>query len=461
MKKSIGSIIIIAAVSLGGCKKFLDVNKDPNNPVDVQESLLLSPAEAAVSDNIHAGNAPIIIQDFLQAIAPNQLNPGFWNYQVFNADMDGDWNAFYDVVLTNLNILDSKAEKDNKPNYAAVAKILKAYTLGTATDFWGDIPYSEAFQGTTVITPAYDAQDKIYEDVQALLNDAIAEIDPASAIKPGTDDYYYNGDMTLWKKLAYTLKARYFMHLTKAPGHTAAVQADSALLALTNGMQSNSDDLLFQYVGAAGQENPWYLTFSPVNTYVLNSTFINTLKGRNDPRLPKMASPAASTGLYTGRTIGDPTGDLSTYSYPSAYYGSSAASNYIVNYTEALFLQAEATLIKSGYLAAQTFYQQGITAHMQKLGVAQVDINTYLTARGTLTSGNALQWIMEEKSTSNFLNPENFTDWRRTGFPTLVKVQGALSEIPRRLLYPESEILTNPQPQQSAKLTDRVWWDAP
>jgi len=35
-----------------------------------------------------------------------------------------------------------------------------------------------------------------------------------------------------------------------------------------------------------------------------------------------------------------------------------------------------------------------------------------------------------------------------------------LSDIPRRLLYPETEILTNPQPQQTAVLTDRVWWDA-
>ena len=60
---------------------------------------------------------------------------------------------------------------------------------------------------------------------------------------------------------------------------------------------------------------------------------------------------------------------------------------------------------------------------------------------------------------ANLFNPETFTDWRRTGFPALTKVDGALSEIPRRILYPESEILTNAQPQQSAKLTDRVWWD--
>ena len=351
------------------------------------------------------------------------------------------------------------AKTDGKANYAAIAKILTAYTLATATDIWGDIPYSQAFQGVAKIAPAYDKQEDIYKNVQNLLNTALAQIDPSSTVVPGGDDFFYNGNMDAWKKLAYTLKARYFMHLTKAPGYTADVQADSALLALAQGFASNNDDLHLQYAGAAGTENSWYLVFSPITTYILNTTFITNLQTNNDPRLPFMVLPAASTGLYTGRTVGDPVGDLSAYSYPTPFYGGIGTSNYLVCYTEALFLQAEATLIKSGFAAAQPIFQQGITQHMLKLGVPQADIDTYITARGSLTSGNALQRIMEEKSTANFLNNENFTDCRRTGFPLLTKEPGAISEIPRRLLYPESEILTNPQPQQSAKLTDRVWWD--
>ena len=66
---------------------------------------------------------------------------------------------------------------------------------------------------------------------------------------------------------------------------------------------------------------------------------------------------------------------------------------------------------------------------------------------------------MEEKSIADFLNIENFTDWRRTGYPAITKVNGALSDIPRRFLYPESEKLSNAQPQQSAKITDKLWWD--
>lgn len=457
--------ILFLILSFGGCKKYLDVNKDPNNPIDVQEALILAPLEVSVSDFVYGGfspgQGPIIVQNYMQAIAPNQLNPGLWNYQMFNTDMDGDWSNFYVVCLNNMKILHDKAVTSGKTNYQAIADILMAYTLGTATDFWGEIPWSQGFKGSGNFTPAYDKQEDIYKTVQSQLNEAIGLISAGSSTTPGSDDYIYNGTMSSWLKLAYTLKARYFMHLTKAPGYTASVQADSALKALANGMQSNDDDFKFPYAGTPGSENTWNLAFSAVSTYVLNSTFIETLRARNDPRLPKMAYPAVNTRLYTGRTIGTPTGDLNGYSYPSAYYDSSNAFNYIVNYTEALFLQAEATLIKSGFADAQPFYKQGIQQHMLKLGVSQPDINAYLAARGTLTAGNALQLIMEEKNTANFLNGENFTDWRRTGFPSLTKVNGALSDIPRRLLYPQSELLTNPQSQQNAKLTDRVWWDAP
>jgi hypothetical protein len=462
MKKLI-TIIIVLATLTGGCKKYLDINKDPNDPVDVQEDLILAPLETDVSDFIHAGfspgQGPIILQYFGQVIAPNQTNPGLWNYQMFNTDMDGDWNNFYVVCLNNMKILHDKGVKDKKPNYVAIADILSAFTLGTATDFWGDVPYSQAFKGSENFTPAYDKQQNIYDVVQGLLNEAVGLIGQNDASKPAGADYIYQGAMDEWLKLAYTLKARYYMHLTKAPGHTASTQADSALAALANGMQSDADDFKYPYAGNAGGENPWFYAFGQVSTAVLCSTFIDTLVARNDPRLSKMAKPNASGGIYAGRTIGTTLGSLDDYSYPTDYYAGAAAFNYIVNYSEAQFLAAEATLIKSGATAAQPLYQAAITDHMLKLGVAQTDINTYMAARGTLTATNALQRIMEEKSIANFLNEENFTDWRRTGFPLLTPVQGALSAIPRRLLYPESEILTNPQPQQSAVLTDRVWWD--
>jgi hypothetical protein len=250
--------------------------------------------------------------------------------------------------------------------------------------------------------------------------------------------------------------------LTKAPGTTPQAQADLALAALQNGMQSNDDDLKYSYPGGAGGEIQWYWTFDPVSTLVLSSAFVDTLKLRNDPRLSKMVAPAANTGSYNGRKIGTiDVGNLQDYSVPGDFYRDPAASSYIVNYSEALFLKAEATLIKSGAAAAQPFYLAGIESHMTKLGVSTTSpaAIAYLAVRGTLTPANALRLIIEEKIIANFLNFENWNDWRRTGFPVLTKPMNATGEIPRRILYPQLERASNPQPQQSAGLTDRVWWD--
>lgn len=450
-------------VAVAGCKKYIDVNDDPNRPIDVKESLMLPPIQMLISQNINAagdGNLSVVLQQYLQVMALNQVAPNFGTYLMYNVDMDGDWNNVYVRTLNNLNLLKAKATANGNPKYSAIAKILTAYTLGYATDAWGDIPYSKAFMGVEVPNPTYDSQQQIYAQLQQLLDGGIADIGLATGLSPGSDDYIYAGDMHKWKALAYTLKARYYIHLSKAPGTSAAVQAQLALTALTNGMQSNNDDAKIAFSGAAGAENPWQQNFLPGTTFVLANTFVDNFTVRNDPRLSKMVSPAIETGLYTGRQIGlEDIGSLESYSIPSDFYAGANANNYLVNYTEALFIKAEATFILSGFTAAQSIYQEGVRQHMIKMGVSTTDINRYLASRGTLTSANALRLIIEEKSISNFLNPENYTDWRRTGFPVLAKVKNALSEIPRRVLYPNSEITANPQPQQKAKITDRLWWD--
>lgn len=460
--KKISLIIAVAGClfAISSCKKFIDVNTDPNRPTSVQESAILPPLEVAVSHGLYGGNAAIIIQEYLQTIALNQPVPNAGTYFQLHTDIDGDWNVLYATCLNNMTRLDSVAGVNGNPNYRAIARILAAYTWGTGTDMWGDIPFSEALQGEKQYQPAYDKQEDIYNGIQQLLDSAIANIAQGGAVTPGGDDYFYEGDMSKWEKLAYTLKARYYMHLTKAPGHTATAQADLALAALEKGMSSNDDDLKFPYAGIAGQENVWYSTFLSASTLILASGFVDSLKAHNDPRLSKMIKPATATGLYTGRQIGTvDVGNLESYSRPTDFYQGAAGNNYIVIYLEALFLKAEATFIKSGAAAAEPIYQEAIRTHMEKLGVTSAAIDAYIAARGTLTAANALRLIMTEKKVANFLSIENWVDWRRTGYPAMTKVPNALSEIPRRLLYPQGEIIANPQPQQSATLVDRMWWD--
>lgn len=449
-----------------GCKKFIDVNNNPNDPLAVQEALILAPVELNISSVIAGGagdngKTALLVNHFMQNIAVNQPVPNEGTYWIFNVDLDAPWRNFYITTFNNLKALNDKATANGNYHYAGIAKILTAFCLGVATDYWGDIPYTEALNGSNKLQPAYDSQESIYKTIQQLLNDGIADINKNAITKPGDDDYFYGGEMNKWKRLAYTLKARYYMHLTKAPGYTALAQADLALTALQSGMIANTDDMMLEYPGGAGEESPWYTNTLPVQTLILSSACVDTLVARNDPRLPQLIAPAKQTGLYNGRPIGSVniSGSLDVYSLAGPAHGLKGSPMYVFNYSEALFLKAEATLIKSGFAAAEPIYQNAIKSHMSKLGIDNNDVTNYLASRGTLTAANALQRIMEEKKIANFLSIENFNDWRRTGYPILTKVPNALSEIPRRLLYPQVEITANPQGSQSARLTDRVWWD--
>lgn len=462
MKRSFINICMLAVITLSGCKKYLDVNQNSNVPSDVSENLLLAPLEAGVSQYIAAGNAASLVNQWMQNCVPNQPMPNTANYMVTSSTFDDFWNSHYVVVLNNLNILDKQATANGNLMYAGIAKVLTAYTLGSATDLWGDIPYSQAFTGTGNTTPAYDKQEDIYKSIQSLLDAAITQLNSGTGATPRADDYYYGGDMAKWVKMAYTLKARYYMHLTKAPGYTAVAQANLALTALSNGMTSNDDDCAFSYNGTSTSSNAWYLHFYNTSTLVLSSYYVDSLKQHNDPRLPYLASKAESTGLYTGNVIGTGAGNLKDFSVPGSFYGSISSKVYIVNAAEALFLKAEATYITAGYAAAQGVFRQAVAGNLLKLGIdtASAAAQAYLSKRGVLTADNALQLIIEEKNTANFFSTENYVDWRRTGYPVLKMIaNNQVTSLPRRFLYPLNEITANPQELQKAKLTDKVWWD--
>ena len=473
MKKIIYILPLSLTMLLGaGCKKYLDVNKDPNNPPDVQEALLLVPIETALSTDLAGGaltigNYTSVDQTtayWTQQIALNQLAPQTDEYRVRPDDVDQQFLIIYSTLLQNLRIMNKKAEDQQHYSYAVVAKILTAYTLGVTTDMWGDIPYSKALDGA--LHPTYDKQEDVYKTIQSLLDSAITENALApGAFAPGQDDFLYGGDMTKWQKFAYALKARHYIHLTKAPGYNAATQAGLAMTALQNAFTGAGDEASFAaYSNAAGTESPWSQNIIPSNgPIILASTFIDFLKANNDPRLPIMAT-KGSGGGYLGKIIGtDPDPDFSIYSEVGDFYAATAAPESIVSYSEGEFIKAEAAFIISGAAAANPLYIHAINSHMHKLGLdtTSAPVLTYLAARGTLTASNGLQRIMEEKWIANYLSIENFNDWRRTGFPVLTIVQNPyVPTIPRRFPYPLAELTSNPQPQQSLKITDRVWWDA-
>lgn len=469
MRKII-SILYIAFtfLAMGSCKKYLNVNQDSNDLTssEASESLVLPAVEESMSSYVCGGYNAVLTNYWMQNFTLNQAVPNDVTYVVTNSSFDGPWYNFYVVAMNNIYEINQMALKDGSTGYQAIAKVLMAYTLGAATDLWGDIPYSQSFKGTSS-PPAYDSQQSIYNSIQTLLDSAISAAAAGTGTVPGADDFFYNGDMTKWTKLAYSLKARYYLHLLKAPGNTAATQAQLALTALQNGMTSYADDCYYPYSGTTTASAPWYWNFFNTTTAIYASGFVDSMAYNNDPRTSQVIAAASASGLDSGSVIGSGFGTLTYFSTAGPEYGNSTSNGYVFNADEALFLKAEATYYISGYAAATPIYRNAITDNMLKLGIDTTSpaAQAYLAARGTLTSANALQYIMQEKSVANWFSMEEWSDWRRTGYPAktvLTSAQGApgaVTQIPRRFLYPQDELTSNPQSQQSATITDRVWWD--
>ncbi|MGI8952147.1 MAG: SusD/RagB family nutrient-binding outer membrane lipoprotein [Chitinophagaceae bacterium] len=465
MKKN-SAFLILAFIlfSAAGCKKYLDINKDPNNPLQVSESLILTPVEITTSTEIVGGFNGTVAAYWMQQLSLNQPSPDIENYRILPADVDNTWSFFlYPNIFENLNVMIMQAEAAGHYQYAAIGKTLFAFNMAITTDVWNDVPYSQALQIPQILNPKYDSQETIYNGIQNMLDSALYYVDQTpSAVAPSSDDFIYSGDMSEWKKFIYMLKARFYLRLTKAPGHTAAAQADSALAALQNGFTSNDDNAEVPYTGAAQDESPWYENTLPgAGGVVMAASFIDSLIARNDPRLPVIAT-TGSDGNYVGRVSGsEPVPDPTTFSQVNAFYAGINSPLFLATYSEALFIKAEATFITQGATAAEPVYQAGIASHMSLLGISQANQTTYIDSRPLLTSANALNQIITEKYVADFLSIETYNDWRRTGYPTLSLAQNPyVNFIPRRWPYSSTEILTNPQPQQTATVADRVWWDA-
>ncbi|UAY52363.1 SusD/RagB family nutrient-binding outer membrane lipoprotein [Ferruginibacter albus] len=485
-KKIIYSLVLTATIlTMGGCKKFLDVNTDPNNPLQAPESLILPPVIVDVSTVVAGGSFSVqntsgiaeITSYWMQQISLNQPLPQFESYKFTTGDGEYSFGDIYYNLMQNIKRMGDVAKANNDHSYGVISKVLMAYSIGVTTDMWGDVAYSEAFDGN--LHAKYDKQEDIYTAIQAMLDSAIAEnqLDPGLSV-PGDDDFLFHGDMSKWEKFAYALKARHYIHLTKAPGHDAVTQSNLALAALDHAFTGTDDEATANfYTGSAGQETPWYKnTELAQGGVVLGATLIDSLIARSDPRLPIIAN-KGSQDSYLGRiSTSDVVPDVTIYSTLGYSLGGADINDVITTgasapiailpYSELEFIKAEATFRVSGAAAAQPIYQQAITDNMVKLGLSASDPNVtaYLAARGTLTDGNALQRIMEEKSIADLLSIENFNDWRRTGYPNLTIVanpEAGITTIPRRFQFGTQEVTSNPQPENTnVKITDRVWWDA-
>jgi hypothetical protein len=463
-KQIIFSACII--LMLGSCKKYFDINQDPNAASQPPIDGLL--ANVTNSSAVNVWRIADWTSYYTQYLASPSAGSTIDTYDDVNAS--SAWNDCYNV-LTDLYDMRRFAAEKGLNAYIGVADILTAQQLNMITNVWGDVPYTESFLGVDNIHPKFDDQKSLYDTCLHLLDLGIAALQQPDADGElnSFSDFIHAGDAGAWIKTAHALKARMLNQVSK----TSDYNADAVLSELAQAYTSNDDDA---QITAFDGTNPWeteaynnsvLLLDGWLSAYFVNATN-GTIYGVFDPRLP-LITDTTKFGDYRGTVNGagghgDPTDPQECYLTVGKWYSSDNSPLQIITYAECKFMEAEAEFRKGNTTDAYNAYLAGITANMQKLGVADTAIQRYITDPSVAVGSEnlTLQRIMEEKYVACFLNPVTWDDMRRTDYnykDFMLPENAVLSTFIRRLNYPADEISTNGGNVPNVQMTDNLWWD--
>lgn len=432
------------------CSKtyFTNANINVNAPSDasITPAVLLSTVEGTLGYTIggdFSRYTSLITQQTFGAVRQAQ---GYYGYVFTSVDFDSPWGNLYTSVLQNNKTLMNLCDSKGYNYYGGISRILMAYSLQTAVDCWGPIPYSTAFGGANNLKPTYDNDKALYDTIASLLTAGVAQLSNSAnkgALVPGSEDIIYSGSAANWVKFAHAIKARLYIHQSKGN----AAMANSALAEIAQSFASNTDNAKYVFGSTETSAAPWYQFNEQRGDIEFdNSTLAKQLLSTKDPRFNILID--SSYKDVNGVGMGN-------------YYGAGNAPVEFISYDELMFMKAEATLTATGSItAAQPFYQAGIINNMTKLGVAPTNVNTFVTANGTLpaTTAAAIAKVSAQEYIALYLNPEAFTLWRRNNSPALTPVSG--NNIPRRFLYPQTEYSYNKANVPAATLfAPKIFWD--
>lgn len=486
---------ILGALVLGtatGCSKnYLDINKDPNNPTQATVDLVLPTALGYSAYEL--GNAYQILgglwgQYWTQGPTASQYK-SLDQYSINSTTYDRQWQSVYAGALNDFKYLVDEGTRSGQKNYAAIGKIMQAYMFQVMTDLHGDIPFTDALKAKDGnASPAFDSQEKVYDGLITLLDEGLALIDEQSAQHPGQEDFFFHGDMHLWKKLANTLKLKVYLRQAYVRPDVAEAGV-KALYAAGAEFIDYQEDAYVPFNTDKFNQNPLFATYQTLtsNNLIASNTVIDFLQMTNDPRIDiffTRATAAPNAGNHAGIDQGNGpnlTGNqnANSYSKPGPAVGGpitadnpdggAAAPVVFLSAEESYFLQAEAVARGWGDGNAQQLYEDAILLSFLHWGLTEQEYSDYVsqaTVKYPVTTDvePQVKQIITQKWVS-FCGTENleaWTEWRRTGYPDIFSVSATSSigqVFPVRILYADSEVSRNPKTPAQKTVKDKMWWD--
>ncbi len=457
MKKII-SIFLLSMLLIGCAELVDDLNQNPNVPVSAPYQYALTTTQVA-NIVLHTGEPTRKAGIFAgQYTGIERQHLAYSSYASLASDFNSHWNTVYSSIVRNALVTEELATEVGVVGITTgITQVIRALALGTAASLWGDVPFDEGGK-LEFENPAYEDQLMVYAKAQDLLDEAIDNFATGTGRPLASTDIYFDGNATAWTQVAYTIKARFYMH-TKEYG--------AAYDAAQNGIASAANNLRSTHGTAVDNANLNYQLFevaSRKNDIVTSDFFASII----DSDLTRNPIPSN----YRGHAK---TNETARYAYllrttsvgiqPNTTTNGFAqidAPGAMVTYVENLLILAEAGartvdfatglghlntfrayMNAGGYLAnpnlANVSYLAFDAADFNAAGIENPD--------GSVTANEALlREILEERYVTLFGQLEVFNDTRRTLDETAVRVQvvpNTGSNLPQRFLYAQSEIDAN------------------
>ncbi|MCD4792470.1 MAG: SusD/RagB family nutrient-binding outer membrane lipoprotein [Bacteroidales bacterium] len=480
--------LILIIILFAGCEKFLDVNKDPNNPSESTVDLIF-PAAVENTASVFGGTWTILGEIWSQhwSSAPNA--PYFQSedaYGVASGDYSYDlrgWEYLYSRALMDYQTVKEKAEEEENWTYFFIAEIMQCYTYHVLADFFETIPLSGALQE---VPPEYDTGEEVYNILIERIDNALSK-DLSVGDNPKESDLVFGGNMDNWVAFANTLKLKIFLRQRFARSTIAKTGIRNMY---NNGVSFLNVDAKFDdFNDESGKDNYLYAAEfrGGNNNLKASNTFLSYLDHNNDPRLDTIFEEGTSghKGMYQG-DYRDVYSDVTKDSELSSPYVYPTQPVYFISAVESKFLQAEACLIYD-LGDGETLYKEAVDLDFSRRGIDAQDADEvygdYGYQKYNGDTDDRLEAIIVQKwiALTNSQGMETYFEHNRTGFPKessvnpgdedfdddYIEGEFTLSvtsllppgKYPRRLLLPSSEESKNPNFPGRIAMEIPVWWD--
>lgn len=237
-------IVMLSLALVMGASCTLDLRENPNALQPGQElpSLVLNTLQLNLAGLFQTASTIGMQQTRLQNGAgteyQNSVRP-----ETFN----GIWSTAYAGILVEANALIPSAEASGFMRHAGIARIISAYTLTVLVDYFGDVPFSQAFQGSGNFNPVPDDEQDVYDQAIALLEQAKLDLTTPltsagglqNPVAPTITDMYYGTTVPTsnygnWVRLANTLLLKIYLNTGNVAQLNAVITDPGGLISAAN-----------------------------------------------------------------------------------------------------------------------------------------------------------------------------------------------------------------------------------